>query len=107
MANYRDISSASQTIRRNLQAVDLQAENRNALESVMVAMAAGGRVGEMALIAQTLEKVNTNANLGDAIAGLTEVVQGIKGMNQPTTGHTDEVAQLKAENAKLKAQLNV
>ena len=105
MANYRDVNSASQTIRRNVQAVDLSSDNRNALESVLVAMAAGGRVGEMALIAQTLEKVNTNANLGEAIAGLTEVVQSIKGINQPTTDHTDELDILKAENVRLKAQL--
>ena len=107
MAGYRDINSASQTIRRNVQAVDLSSDNRNALESVLVAMAAGGRVGEMALIAQTLEKVNTNANLDKAITELTEVVQGIKSMNQPTTNHTDELDILKAENVRLKAQLNV
>tara|TARA_Y100000310_G_scaffold319199_1_gene374187 strand:+ start:462 stop:791 length:330 start_codon:yes stop_codon:yes gene_type:complete len=108
MAGFRDINSASQTIRRNLQAVDLQQENRNALESVMVAMAAGGRVQEMALIAQTLEKVNTNANLADAISDLKTVVSGIATMQRPshTATFSDELAELRAENARLKAQSN-
>ena len=104
MAGYRDINGASQIVRRNVQAVDLQQENRTALESVMVAMAAGGRVQEMALIAQTLEKVNTNADLSQAIADLTTVVAGIKHMNEPTTHDHDELARLRDENAQLKAQ---
>ena len=115
MAGYRDINGASQIVRRNVQAVDLQQENRTALESVMVAMAAGGRVQEMALIAQTLEKVNTNANLADAISDLRTVVSGIATMQQPNhnavTGapsatFSDELAELRAENARLKAQSN-
>ena len=93
MAGYRDINGAS-----------LETHNRSALESVMVAMAAGGRVQEMALIAQTLEKVNTNADLGQAIADLTTVVAGIKHMNEPTTHDHDELARLRDENAQLKAQ---
>jgi hypothetical protein len=106
MAGYRDINGASQIVKRNVNSVDLQQENRFALESTMVAMAAGGRVQEMALIAQTLEKVNTNANLTDAIADLTTVVTSIKTMNQPQTHDTDEVTQLRAENARLQAQLD-
>ena len=90
MAGYRDINGASQIVKRNVNSVDLQQENRFALESSMVAMAAGGRVQEMALIAQTLEKVNTNANLTDAIADLTNVVHNIKTMNQPQVTQTDE-----------------
>ena len=90
MAGYRDINGASQIVKRNVNSVDLQQENRFALESTMVAMAAGGRVQEMALIAQTLEKVNTNANLTDAIADLTNVVHNIKTMNQPQVTQTDE-----------------
>jgi len=104
MAGYRDINGASQIVRRNVQAVDLQQENRTALESVMVAMAAGGRVQEMALIAQTLEKVNTNADLSQAIADLTTVVASIKHMNEPVTHDHDELARLRDENAQLKAQ---
>jgi len=104
MAGYRDINGASQIVRRNVQAVDLQQDNRTALESVMVAMAAGGRVQEMALIAQTLEKVNTNADLSQAIADLTTVVAGIKQMNEPVTHDHDELARLRDENAQLKAQ---
>ena len=103
MAGYRDINGASQIVRRNVQAVELQQDNRVALESVMVAMAAGGRVQEMALIAQTLEKVNTNANLADAITDLKTIIAGIK---QPTTDHSDELTQLRAENARLRAHTN-
>ena len=99
MAGYRDINGASQIVKRNVNSVDLQQENRFALESTMVAMAAGGRVQEMALIAQTLEKVNANANLTDAIADLTTVVSSIKGMQRPqATEQTAEATPLWAKN---------
>jgi hypothetical protein len=112
MAGYRDINGASQIVRRNVQAVDLQQDNRTALESVMVAMAAGGRVQEMALIAQTLEKVNTNASLADAITELKTVVSGIATLNQKELSESPQAGmkaantvldELRAENAELRA----
>ena len=85
MAGYRDINSASTTIRRNVQGVDFQPDNRNALEAVAVALAASGRVNEFAVMMQSLEKVNSNANLAEAIGDLTTIVASIKGQVQPTT----------------------
>ena len=95
MAGYRDINGASQIVRRNVQAVDLQQENRTALESVMVAMAAGGRVQEMAVIAQTLEKTTAETNLVEAIGDLKTVIKNIK---QPSQTHVEDTVTLsKAE----------
>ena len=102
MANFRDINSASRNLNR-VTDISLQPENRSALESVMVALVAGGRVQEGALVAQMIEKTSVQTDIASAIADLKTVIQGI---NQPaveTTDHTDELAQLKAENARLKA----
>ena len=85
MAGYRDINGASQTIRRNVQGVDFLPKNREALESVAVALAASGRVSEFAVMMQSLEKVNSNANLADAISDLTGIVASIKGQEQPVS----------------------
>ena len=103
MANFRDINGASRNLNR-VTDINLEPENRSALESVMGALAAGGRVQEMSVIAQTLEKTSVQTDIVGAIASLKEVIAGIK---QPTTHDTDELTHLKAENARLKAQLNV
>ena len=98
MANFRDINSASRNLNR-VTDINLEPENRKALEAVMVALAAGGSVQEMAVIAQTIEKTSVQTDIVGAIADLKTVISGLK----PTTEHTDELTQLKAENAKLKA----
>ena len=85
MANYRDMNSASRTLNR-VTDISLQPDNRSALESVMVAMAASGRVQEAALISQMLEKTSVQTDIASAIGELKHVIQGIK---QPTT--TDKV----------------
>ena len=101
MANFRDIASASKNLNR-VTDINLQPENRSALESVMVALVAGGRVQEGALVAQMIEKTSVQTDIASAIADLKTVIQGIK-PEQAT--HTDELAQLRAENAKLKGDL--
>ena len=98
MANFRDINSASRNLNR-VTDINLQPENRNALESVMVALAAGGRVQEMSVIAQTLEKTSVQTDIVEAIGSLKQVIAGIK---QPTTHGVDELTQLREENARLK-----
>ena len=85
MANYRDMNSASRTLNR-VTDISLQPDNRSALESVMVALAASGRVQEAALISQMLEKTSVQTDIASAIGELKSVIQGIK---QPTT--TDKV----------------
>ena len=99
--NYRDINSASQTLRRNVQDINLEPNNRKALESVMVALAAGGRVQEMALIAQMLEKTSTNVDLTHAIQNLNQVIGGLV---KPDTASEDKIRALEDELRSLKAQ---
>ena len=105
MANFRDINSASRNLNR-VTDINLQPENRSALESVMVALVAGGRVQEGALVAQMIEKTSVQTDIASAIADLKTVIQGIK---QPktveTTDHTNELTKLKSENARLKEDL--
>ena len=83
MVNFRDINSASRNLNR-VTDINLQPENRNALESVMVALAAGGRVQEAALIAQMIEKTSVQTDIANAISDLKHVIQGVK---QPETTH--------------------
>ena len=105
MANFRDINSASRNLNR-VTDINLQPENRSALESVMVALAAGGRVQEAALLAQMIEKTSVQTDIAGAIADLKTVIQGIK---QPSTmdiaDNQDELAGLRGQVAELKMQL--
>ena len=77
MANFRDINSASRNLNR-VTDINLQPENRSALESVMVALVASGRVQEGALVAQMIEKTSVQTDIASAIADLKTVIQGIK-----------------------------
>jgi len=81
MANFRDINSASRNLNRVVD-INLQPENRSALESVMVALVAGGRVQEGALVAQMIEKTSVQTDIASAIADLKTVIAGIQ---QPKT----------------------
>lgn len=99
--NFRDINSASQNLRRNVQDINLEPSNRKALESVMVALAASGRVQEMALLAQMLEKTSANINLAESIQNLNTVISQLKPEVHDTS---DELATLKAENARLRSR---
>ena len=107
MANFRDIMGASKNLNR-VTDINLEPENRAALEAVMVALAAGGRVQEMSVIAQTLEKTSVQTDIVGAIRDLKSVIEGIK---QPATpviqGDNDELAKLRAENAALKSSTTV
>jgi len=103
MANFRDINSASRNLNRVVD-INLQPENRSALESVMVALVAGGRVQEGALVAQMIEKTSVQTDIASAIKDLKVVIEGIKQPEKPVIGEVnDELAQLRAENIALKA----
>mgnify|MGYP006409593299 FL=1 len=106
--SYRDVNSAQQAIRRNLNSVNLEPENRAALEAVAVCMAAAGKPGEFVTYMQALEKTETQVDLKAVSDNLNELVSVMKAKEQPTIGHTeafsDELAILRAENARLKAQ---
>ena len=88
MANFRDINSASRNLNR-VTDINLEPENRKALEAVMVALAAGGRVQEMAVIAQTIEKTSVQTDIVGAIADLKAVIGVLK---QPEPTMTEELA---------------
>ena len=107
MANFRDINSASRNLNR-VTDINLQPENRSALEAVMVALAAGGRVQEAALLAQMIEKTSVQTDIAGAIADLKTVIQGIK-QPEPVIGKglVAENTELKAENVRLKDALGV
>ena len=77
MANFRDINSASRNLNRVVD-ISLEPENRSALESVMVALVAGGRVQEGALVAQMIEKTSVQTDIAAAIGDLKEVIQHLK-----------------------------
>ena len=109
MANFRDINSASRNLNR-VTDINLQPENRSALESVMVALVAGGRVQEGALVAQMIEKTSVQTDIASAIADLKTVIQGIQ---QPKTDDKhfvgemeDEFHELRMENTRLKDRLS-
>ena len=108
MANFRDINSASRNLNR-VTDINLEPENRKALEAVMVALAAGGRVQEMAVIAQTIEKTSVQTDIVGAIADLKAVIQGLnppeKRSMMAIADEQTELAVLRGENAKLKMQL--
>ena len=107
MANFRDINGASRQINR-VTDIELEAHNRSALESVMVCHAATGRVQEMALIAQTLEKVDTKVDLKEVNANLNELVGIMKAKEQPAEpAETGELRLLRAENERLKSGLEM
>ncbi len=102
MANFRDINGASRNLNR-VTDINLNPENRTALESVMVALAAAGRVQEMSVIAQTLEKTSVQTDIVGAIADLKSVIHG---MHQPEpevvdTYKTDMAAGLSAIGDRL------
>jgi uncharacterized membrane protein len=93
MANFRDINGASRQMNR-VTDIELESHNRSALESVMVAMAATGRVQEMAVIAQTLEKTSREMQLADTLETLNKTIRGLK---QSTISDSDTVTLSKSE----------
>ena len=103
--SYRDVNSAQQAIRRNLNSVSLEPENKKALEAVAIAMAAAGKPGEFVTYMQALEKTETQVDLKTVADNVNELVNVIKRKEQATTiatGHSDELATLRAENARLR-----
>ena len=103
--SYRDVNSAQQAIRRNLNSVSLEPENKKALEAVAIAMAAAGKPGEFVTYMQALEKTETQVDLKTVADNVNELVNVIKNKEHATTDHTDELATLRAENERLNAQL--
>jgi len=96
MANFRDINGASRQMNR-VTDIELETHNRSALESVMVAMAASGKVQEMAVIAQTLEKTSRETDIAKTLAALNLTIAGLKQPQPVETPVEDTVTLSKAE----------
>ena len=107
MANWKDVLGAGKSVSK-LDNLDVSEQTKVTLEAVMCAMAASGKVQEMALIAQTLEKVDTQVDLKNVAANLDRLVNTMQAKEQPEPGMTAAnavLAKLQAENDALRAEL--
>ena len=92
--SYRDENSAQQSIRRNLNSVNLEPENRKALEAVAVMMAAAGKSGPFVTYMQALEKTETQVDLKTVADNVNNLV------NVMSKQHAkEEIAQPKVDQA--------
>ena len=98
MANWRDVQSASKSIQKT-DSIDMKPENRDLIETIMCGLLAGGRTQEFALAAQTLEKIETKANLAEVLGDLKNVITSL---NKQQADDASELATLRAENATYK-----
>ena len=80
--SYRDVNSAQQAIRRNLNSVNLEPENRAALEAVAISMAAAGKPGEFVTYMQALEKTETQVDLKAVADNISSLVNVLKSKEQ-------------------------
>ena len=102
--NWKDIASAGKSIGK-LDSLNVNESTKDTMEAVMCAMAASGRVQEMGLIAQTLEKVDTQADLKKVGQDLGTLVKMMK--DKETAKHNDDTVTLsRAEFEELKAKLS-
>ena len=102
MANWKDIASAGKSVGK-LDNLNVSENTKVTMEAIMCAMAASGKVQEMALIAQTLEKVDTKVDLKEVNANLNELVGIMKAKEQPAE---ESVTLTKAQFKKLEAELS-
>ena len=105
MANWKDIASAGKSVGK-LDNLNVSENTKVTMEAVMCAMAASGKVQEMGLIAQTLEKVDTQVDLKQIASDLGTVVAAMKAKEVPTKPDEESVTLTKAQFEDLKAQLS-
>ena len=103
--NWKDIASAGKSVGK-LDSLDVSEQTKNTMEAVMCAMAASGKVQEMALIAQTLEKVDTQVDLKNVAANLDRLVNTMQAKTVEPA-ETGELRLLRAENERLKSGLEM
>ena len=101
MANWKDVLGAGKSVSK-LDNLDVSENTKVTMEAVMCAMAASGKVQEMALIAQTLEKIDTQVDLKSVATNLDRLVNTMQAKEtvKPVGLNWEE---LKAENARLRA----
>ena len=104
--SYRDVNSAQQAIRRNLNSVNLEPENRAALEAVAIAMAAAGKPGEFVTYMQALEKTETQVDLKTVADNVSELVNVIKNKEQRLQPHVqteeERITQFELDHPNIK-----
>ena len=106
--SYRDVNSAPQAIRRNLNSVSLEPENRKALEAVAIAMAAAGKPGEIVTYMQALEKTETQVDLKTVADNVNELVNVIKNKEQTHIQTEEErIRQFELDHPNVKVVRNV
>ena len=103
--NWKDIASAGKSIGK-LDSLDVSENTKVTMEAIMCAMAASGKVQEMGLIAQTLEKVDTQVDLKTVSNNLSELIGIMKNKEQPKVADEDSVTLTKAQFQKLEAELS-
>ena len=101
--NWKDIAGAGKSISK-VDSLDLKESTRDGLEAVLVMKAASGRPQEMALIAQTLEKVNTQADLKQIATDLGVMVQAMKAKEVPEVDK-DSITMTRDQFERMKAEL--
>ena len=106
MANWKDVLGAGKSVSK-LDNLDVSENTKITLEAVMCAMAASGKVQEMALIAQTLEKIDTQVDLKSVATNLDRLVNTMQAKETAEPAETGELRLLRAENAKLKSGLEM
>jgi hypothetical protein len=102
--NWKDIASAGKSVGK-LDSLDVSEGTKDCMEAVMCAMAASGKVQEMALIAQTLEKVDTQVDLKTVSANLSELIGIMKTKEQPVAPVEDTVTLTKAQFKALEDEI--
>ena len=105
MANWKDIASAGKSVGK-LDKLDVSENTKVTMEAIMCAMAASGKVQEMGLIAQTIEKVDTQVDLKQIASDLGTVVAAMKAKEVPAKPDEESVTMTKAQFEDLKAQLS-
>ena len=102
--NWKDIASAGKSVGK-LDSLDVSEGTKDCMEAVMCAMAASGKVQEMGLIAQTLEKVDTQVDLKTVSNNLSELIGIMKAKEVPKPDK-DTMVITRAQFEQMKEELS-
>ena len=105
MANWKDVLGAGKSVSK-LDNLDVSEQTKVTMEAVMCAMAASGKVQEMALIAQTLEKIDTQVDLKSIAENVNNLVNVISNQHKTATKAAEDTVTLtKAQFKALEDQI--
>ena len=103
--NWKDIASAGKSIGK-LDSLDVSENTKVTMEAIMCAMAASRKVQEMGLIAQTLEKVDTQVDLKTVSNNLSELIGIMKTKEQPKVADEDSITMTRAQFEQMRTELS-